>query len=150
MADTERKTKKRNFTQFEVEIIVVMDIQLPQEVAEHEETSQVERHAVETTWWLSRSEYTSQWLTWGSGRFRWNRNSWGNTTILWKQWWKWNRDYCLCDHRGNIDHQRSLDVIKLGPPSCYGLTALPLHAMPQAWIYQLLPYYHKPVYCYRM
>jgi len=49
MADTERKTKKRNFTQFEVEIIVVMDIQLPQKVNEHEETPQVERHAVETT-----------------------------------------------------------------------------------------------------
>ncbi len=37
---------------------------------------------------------------------------------------------------------------KIGSPSCYGLTALPLHTMPQAWTYQLQPYYHQPVCSY--
>ncbi|KAL1278521.1 hypothetical protein QQF64_025194 [Cirrhinus molitorella] len=39
---------------------------------------------------------------------------------------------------------------KIGSPSCYGLTAQPLHAMPQVWTYQLQPYYHQSVYTYGM
>lgn len=130
----------------------VMDIQLPQEVAEGEEMPQVEKHAVETTELERNDDCLGQDTS--AGDLPGVAGDLGETETVAE----------IPQFSGSSDESETETMPKrpqrerrppkifrydtIGSPSCYGLTALPFHSMPQAWTYQLQPYYHQPVYSY--
>lgn len=132
----------------------VMDIQFPREVADCEETLQIDRHAVGTTE-LERDDDCLSQDTPASDLPGVAENLVETETVEEIPQFSGSSDGSETETMPKRPQRerrppKIFRYDKIGSPSCYGLTALPLHTMPQAWTYQLQPYYHQPVYSYGM